>query len=378
MDLITQLPRTQLGHDAIVVFVDKLTKMAHYCACTTSIDAPSLATLFFHEVVRHHGLPLAIVSDRDTRFTSIFWRALWSQLGTRLSMSSAYHPQSDGQTERQNRTLEEMIRSYVSARQDDWDRHLDAVEIAYNNSQHASTGATPYYLNSGQHPRLALESALHPHAISNNPTAAERVSQLNTHLSHAKEALTRAQARQARYADEGRREVTLNVGDRVWLSTEHLQLRDPSSQSKKLLSKFIGPYSIVRTVGPVAYELQLPEQLRVHPVFHVSKLKVAREDRAEEFPGRAEVQSAWSRPPAELITEDGTEEYEVESILSKRSRRVGRNGTRLEYLVKWRGYASWEATWEPASHLTHARQAVEAFEAEAAPSEVVVEVGRPE
>jgi hypothetical protein len=363
MDLITQLPRTQDGHDAIVVFVDKLTKLTHYCACTTNIDAPGLATLFLQEVVRHHGLPLAIVSDRDPRFTSIFWRALWSQLGTRLAMSTAYHPQTDGQTERQNRTLEEMLRSYVSARQDDWDRHLLAAEIAYNNSEQASTGTTPFYLNSGQHPRFALEAALHPHAISNNPAAADRVSQMHTQLSHAKEALMRAQARQARYADERRREVTLKVGDRVWLSTEHLQLKDPSSQSKKLLSKFIGPYPILRAVGPVAYELQLPNELRVHPVFHVSKLKALREGGSDEFPGRSEVESAWSRPAAEFIADDGTEEYEVESILSKRTRRIGRNGRIVEYLVKWRGYPSYEATWEPVRHLDHAQTEVEAFEA---------------
>ncbi len=135
MDLITQLPRTTSGHDAIVVFVDKYSKMVHYAPTTTTVTAPQLAKLFFQHVVRHHGVPTAIVSDRDPRFTSNFWRALWQQLGTRLAMSTAYHPQTDGQTERANRTLEDMLRAYVNYRSDEWDEHLIAAEIAYNNSK---------------------------------------------------------------------------------------------------------------------------------------------------------------------------------------------------------------------------------------------------
>ena len=158
MDLITQLPRSRSGNDAIVVWVDKLSKMIHCAATVTTIDAPALAQLTFKEVVRHHGLPATIVSDRDPRFTSHFWRCLWAHTGTKLAMSTAYHPQTDGQTERANRTLEDMLRACVSDRQDDWDEHLTAIEIAYNNSEQASTGFTPFYLNSGQHPTFPLSA----------------------------------------------------------------------------------------------------------------------------------------------------------------------------------------------------------------------------
>ena len=117
MDLITQLPRSKLGNDAIVVFVDKLTKMVHYVPTTTNVTAPKLAKIVLREVCRLHGIPESILSDRDPRFTAHFWRALWDQLGTKLVMSTAYHPQTDGQTERANRTLEEMLRSYVNITQ---------------------------------------------------------------------------------------------------------------------------------------------------------------------------------------------------------------------------------------------------------------------
>jgi len=362
MDLITQLPRTKNGHDAIVVFVDKLTKMAHYVATRTEVDAPSLARLFFQEIVRHHGLPESIISDRDPRFTSIFWKALWGQLGTTLAISTAYHPQTDGQTERQNRTLEEMLRAYVGPRQDDWDECLVAAEIAYNNSVQASTGETPYFLNSGQHPRFALEQAVLPSQVSNNPTAAERIERLHHLIDSAKESLLKAQRRQVHYADTKRREVTLQPGAYVWLSTEHLALKD-KGQTKKLLSKFIGPYPIKRAVGAVAYELDLPQELRIHPVFHVSKLKVAKESEVGRFPARDATSKSDHRPPPEFINEDGEEVWEVESILKKRIIKCGRgNKRRIEYLVQWRGYPAYEATWEPARNLSNASRMVDEFE----------------
>lgn len=360
MDLITQLPLTKNGHDAIVVFVDKLTKMAHYAATTTNVTAMQLSQLFFKEVVRHHGIPESIVSDRDPRFNSIFWRSLWSQLSTTLSMSTAYHPQTDGQTERQNRTLEEMLRAYVGPTQDDWDEWLVAAEIAYNNSIQASTKETPFFLNSGQHPRLALEQAILPSQVSNNPTAASRVEELHRHIESAKNSLKIAQQRQIHYTDDKRRDISLQPGTKVWLSTEQLALKD-KNQTKKLLSKYIGPYSVKRPVSAVSYELDLPSELRIHPVFHISKLKVAKEMESGNFPAREEESASNHRPSPEFVNEDSEEVWEVETILDKRTISYGRNKKREEYLVKWRGYPVYEATWEPVSNLKQARQAVEEF-----------------
>ena len=132
----------------------------HCTATQTTVTAVQLAEIFLREVVRHHGIPKAIISDRDPRFTSIFWRSLWKLMGTKLKMSSAYHPQTDGQTERMNRTLEEILRAFVNREIDDWDLHLVTAEIAINNSVQESTGFTPFYLNSGRHPNFSLSHAL--------------------------------------------------------------------------------------------------------------------------------------------------------------------------------------------------------------------------
>lgn len=358
MDLITALPRTKQGHDAIVVFVDKLTKWATYVPTTTNVDAPTLARIFFQHVVRLRGVPSSIVSDRDPRFTSVFWKSLWQQLGTKLQMSTAFHPQTDGQTERQNRTLEEMLRAYVSYEQDDWDEHLAAAELAHNCAEHASTGFSPYYLNHGHHPQLPIDEAVRAINVSNNPTAAERIQQLHESLSRAKAALQRAQLRQAQYADRSRREVVFTVGDQVLLSTEHLTLKD-KERTKKLTSKYIGPFPIVRVVSSVAYELTLPPSLRIHPVFHVSKLRALKASTEAEYPGRND--AVAPRPPPELINEDGEEEWEVERIVRQRTVKTRNNRKRLEYLVKWRGYPEWEMTWEPLQNLKGAQQALDDF-----------------
>ncbi len=130
MDLITQLPRTVCGWDSIFVVVDRLTKMIHALPTTTDVKAPQLAQLFIDSIFRQHGLPQAIVSDRDPKFTSNFWRAVMKRIHCQQAMSTARHPQTDGQTERANRTLKEMLRFYVNARQEDWDQHLAPLELS--------------------------------------------------------------------------------------------------------------------------------------------------------------------------------------------------------------------------------------------------------
>ena len=355
LDLITQLPRSRSGHDAIVVFVDKLTKMVHYVATTTNVTAPQLATLFIREVVRLHGVPEAILSDRDTRFTAHFWRAFWTQLGTTLTMSTAYHPQTDGQTERANRTLEEMLRSRVNFAQSDWDEHLAAAELAANNAQQASTGFSPFYLNYGQEVQLPLDHAVAALRPSNNPAAAERIRRLNADLTRARKHIEQAQKRQAHYADQHRRPVTFQVGDQVLLSTEHLKLIGSDKRTPKLTYKYLGPFKIKRVVNNNAYELDLPPQLKIHPVLNISRLKAYRDGHAA-FPSRPQPDS---RPPPEVTLEGGAEVYEVDCIIGKRG-----CGATTRYLVQWVGYPHWESTWEPVSALKEARGAIADFEAQ--------------
>jgi hypothetical protein len=155
MDYITGLPCTTNGHDAILVFCDRLTKMVKFAPCMKTDDAAEAAHLFVKHVVSMHGMPDEIYSDRDTRFTSKFWQELMKGLGIKQKLSSAFHPETDGQTERTNRVLEEYLRHYVNPHQDDWDEWLPMAEFAYNNSVHAATVRhTPFFLCYGRHPKL--------------------------------------------------------------------------------------------------------------------------------------------------------------------------------------------------------------------------------
>jgi len=161
MDLITSLPETRSGNTAIVAFVDRLTKMTHLAACSTNIGAEAFAKLFRHQVFRLHGLPYELISDRDPRFTSHFMTEVCRLLNIKQGMSTAYHPQTDGQTERTNRTLEEMLRHFVNPVHDDWDEHLPMVEFAINDAWQESTHETPFVLNYGQHPLNPMSLQTH-------------------------------------------------------------------------------------------------------------------------------------------------------------------------------------------------------------------------
>lgn len=356
MDLITQLPKSKKGNDAIVVFVDKLTKMVHYAPTTTDCSAPQLADIFLEHVVRHHGLPSSILSDRDPRFTGNFWRALWKCLGTNLTMSTAFHPQTDGQTERANRTLEEMVRAYVNFQQNDWDQHLVACEIATNSAKHSSTGFTPFYLNYGREVHLPLDLALDAARVDRNPDASTRIRKLHKALELAQENIKKAQERQKQGVDHYRRDVEFSIGDEVLLSTAHLKILGGShtDRSAKFANRYIGPFKIKRVVQKNAYELDLPSTMQIHPVLNISRLR-AYHDGRESFPHRT-IPDAEHQPPV-VIRPDGEQLYEVESVLAKRG-----VGTRVRYLIKWKGWPIWESTWEPKRNLQGAEEIVEEFE----------------
>lgn len=344
LDLITGLPKSKNGYDAIVMFVDKLTKMMHVAPCHKTSDAPAVAGLFFSNVYRHHGLPSKILSDRDPRFTGQFWKRLFTLCGSKLAYTTAFHPETDGQSERHNRTLVEALRAYVNTRHDDWDAHLYAVEFAYNNSVCASTGHTPFFLNTGAHPVTPAALAAGAPAAAACPAVDTLVSAVNTAVKSAQDALRAAQAQQKKYVDRHRRDASFSVGDSVLLSTVNLDLKKLGA-SRKLQPRWIGPFTVLRVINPVAYELSLPPQYkRVHPVFHVSLIKPYVPSNPESFPGRSQV----ARPPPDLSTPDT---FEAEAILDSCMMRA-RNGRYVrKYLVKWFGYPESDCTWEPAAHL---------------------------
>jgi len=331
IDFIVKLPRTASGHTAVLVIVDRLSKMVHFVPTTSDVTSAEFAQLFLNNVVRLHGLPTEIVSDRGSQFISQFWKKLCEKLGIKRAMSTAFHPQSDGQTERMNRVLEEMLRHYISPTCDDWDEFLFAAEFAVNNTVNASTKFTPFYMNYGEHPLTPMSVEI---PITNRVNDAEVIAaRISDMVKRARQHLLDAQSRQKKYADQKRRPCTLKVGDEVLLSTKNIELK--VQKNTKLLPRFVGPFKITRAVGPVAFELDLPAGCKVHKVFHASLLKpYVRTSTTRGFP----------KPlPVEWI--DGDPVYEVEKILLHRDRRVGKGRVKREYLVKWSGYGPEHNLW---------------------------------
>ena len=279
MDLITHLPTSpESGNTSVVVFVDRLTKMTHFVPCHHTITAVQLAELFIQHVFRLHGLPKRVVSDRDSKFTSDFWRHVFKCLGTKLHMSSGYHPQTDGQTERMNRTLEEMLRAFCGApaMQDRWEDYLPLVEFQYNNGMQASTGFSPFFLNTGQHPHTPVSLTAGAEAVTMRvPSAEVWLKAMEEALAAAQAAMERAQANQALYYNRTRRPVEYKVGDRVYVAVQGLP---KGRRGPKVGHRRMGPYPIRQRIGKNAYRLDLPATWTAHPVFHVSYLEPARSD----------------------------------------------------------------------------------------------------
>lgn len=335
MDFMTQLPTTAAGNDAIVVFVDKLSKLVHIVPCKSNITAPQTAHLYLNHVVRHHGLARVIISDRDPKFTSKFWRALHQQLDTKIALSTAYHPQTDGQTENANRNIQTVLRHVVNKRHNDWDEHLLMVEIAINSSVQESTGFSPFYLNSGQHPTMITD--LQFEQQQPNLAVNELLQRLQADVLAAQQSIREAQQRQTTAANKHRRDVTYVVGDKVLLST--VNFSQEAGLSKKFKQPWIGPFVVEQVRPPVNCVLTLPATMRIFNVFHVSLLKPYVE---------SEHQQPLPMPAAVHISAD--QEYVVERII-KRSRMIIEGVMRDVYLVKWLNFDSSENTWEPLSNL---------------------------
>ena len=345
MDLITQLPPTKTGYDAIAVFVDKLSKMTHIEPCSTTIDAPEFADLLLRTVFRHHGLPRSIISDRDARFTGHFLTTLAERLEFRQRLSTAFHPQTDGQTERMNRVVEDMIRHYVGPYHDDWDTKLALAEFAINNSWQASIGDTPFHALYGEHPHTPTSLSIRDTVPSRTPATQQWIEQYAERTARARKCILAAQDRQKAYADRSRRAVKYSRGQFVWLSAKHVHFK--AGGPIKFMPKYIGPFRITDEIGPrdpetgevtlvTACRLELPANYRLHPVFHVSLLKPHLSD-GTPVPGPA---------PIELDT-DGTPIFVAEALIAER---IGRT-KETQFLVRWQGYSPAHDTWELESDI---------------------------
>jgi len=317
--------------------VNKLTKKIKLAATHATFRAADVAEIVWREWVREYGVPRVIVSDRDPRFASSFWRELFRLLGTKLKMSSAYHPQTDGQTENTNKTVENMLRAYVNNHLDDWDEHLIHAEIAINNAVQDSTGYSPFYLTYGQHLHFPLQAAARAseEKESKDEEAKEFVRRVQSLTEEARRNLLATQEQQRIQANKHRRAVRYKVGDWVMLETKNL-----SNYTRKLRPKFVGPFKIVRVLGEVNVELDLPPVMEIGRVVHVEKLRGFDADAAaDRFPTRVQI----SRPPAQFGKRNRAM-WEVDRIVDERVK-----GRKKEYLIMWKGWPPSDATWEPAT-----------------------------
>ena len=352
MDFITKLPITTRGNDTILVMVDRLSKMVHLAPCRETITAMDTAQLFIESVFKSHGMPTSLITDRDSRFTSQFWEEVCKWMGVERHMSSAFHPQSDGQTERTNRTVEEILRHYISPTMDDWDRWLPAVEFAINSAYQESIKTSPFKLIYGRNPHSPFDATLgisalrrtKAHNHKNKADTSDRCPAANTYVQNieqavadAKKAIQAAQSRQKLHADKRRKPMTFNVGQQVLLSTKNLNVKNMGT--RKLLPRYIGPFPITDVINEVAVKLQLPPHMNIHNVFHISLLRPHNAD-------------SRSQPPPPIVQVEGHDEYVVEKVLQHDIRKAGRGRHQTYYLIKWQGFGPEYNTWEPEDNLT--------------------------
>ncbi|GJU38438.1 putative reverse transcriptase domain-containing protein, partial [Tanacetum coccineum] len=271
MDFVTKLPKSSQGYDTIWVIVDRLTKSAIFVPMRETDPLEKLARMYLKEVVTRHGIPVSIICDRDPRFASNFWRSLQKALGTNLDMSTAYHPQTDGQSERTIQTLEDMLRACAIDFGKGWVNHLPLVEFSYNNSYHASIKAAPFEALYGRKCRSPVCWAEVGQVQLTGP---EIVQETTEKIIQIKQRMQVARDRQKSYADLKRKPMDFQVGDKVMLKVSPWKGVVRFGKRGKLNPRYVGPFKVLEKVGSVAYKLELPEELsRVHNTFHVSNLK---------------------------------------------------------------------------------------------------------
>jgi hypothetical protein len=332
MDFVVGLPRSPRGKDAIWVVIDRLTKVAHFLPMKTTNSASDLVPLYIKEVVRLHGVPKSIVSDRDSKFVSNFWTSLHSALGTNLDLSTAFHPQTDGQSERTIQTLEDLLRSCVLSWKGSWEDHLPLAEFAYNNSYQASIKMAPFEALYG---RRCISPLCWDVVGGGSLVGPDWVQQTHDKVREIRQNLLAAQSRQKSYADVRRRDLEFAVGDEVLLKVSPTKGIVRFGTRGKLNPRYIGPYLITARVGSLAYRLQLPESMSgVHPVFHVSMLRKYLKDPEQ----RMEAEPV-------IIEKDLTIKCHPVRILDF-SQRVMRNRTIKYVKILWTNQSEREATWE--------------------------------
>ncbi|GJS00289.1 putative reverse transcriptase domain-containing protein [Tanacetum coccineum] len=282
MDFVTKLPRTSNGHGIIWVIVDRLTKSVHFLPMREDYKMDRLDKLYLNEIVARHGVPILIISDRDSRFTSRFWQSMQEALRTRLDMSTAYYPQTHGQSERTIQTLEDMLKVCVLDFEGSWDVHFLLVEFSYNNSYHSSVRCDPFEALYGRKCRSLIMWA----EVGEGQLIGLKLMQETTEkISQIKDRLKAVRDRKKSHADKRRKPLEFSVGEYVLLKVSPWKGVVRFGKKGKLAPRFVRPFKIFEKVGPVAYRLDLPEELDgVHDTFHMSNLKKCLADPTLQMP----------------------------------------------------------------------------------------------
>ena len=302
MDFVTALPESSdKKYDALLTIVDRLTKFCILLPCHSTITGLETARLLHSQIFNRYGFPEVIVSDRDPRFTSAFYTEWCRILRIRQNLSTAFHPETDGQSERFNRTLQQVLRCYCSVEQNTWTDVLPAVEFAINAAPNETTSVSPFMALFGFVPSSPFDLELKTHSFR-SPLTQNFHAQQYAALQLAKKFYEKAQQRSKAYADKNRTEITFKVDDIVLLATKNLKRKG----SSKLLMPYCGPFRVTKVVSHLAYQLDLPGRWRIHDVFHVSLLK----------PFKPRGSSQQYIPLPQLV--EGEEEHEIESIVDHR------------------------------------------------------------
>ena len=337
LDVITGLSAYH-GHTVILVIVDRFSKGVHLGTLPTAHTALAVASLFVDIVVKLHGTPRSLVSDRDPLFISRFWQELFRCSGTQLRMSTAYHPQSDGQTEVLNRIIEQYLRSFVHRQPSTWGKYLPWAEWSHNTSWNSATGTTPYELTFGKKPFNFPEYIAGSSAVDAVDTLLQDRDET---FQLVRRKLLKAQSRMKEQSDRRRRDVSYNSDDWVWLKLRpHRQTSatGPLSPAGKLARRYYGPFKVIEAIGKVAYRLQLPPETKIHDVFHCSLLK--------PFHGQLEATSPVPLPDQfhndqPIITPAAIVDYRKTPSEA------------WEVLVQWHGLSPDDTSWEDWSTLCH-------------------------
>jgi hypothetical protein len=302
--------------------MDRFTKMAHFIPLRQDEKgAEDLAKVFAREIWRFHGLPMDIVSDQDSRFTSSFWKSFLALRGIKPRMSTAFHLQTDGQTERVNQTIEAYLRSFVNHEQDDWVDHLPTAEFAYNNSVSTATGVSPFYANYGFHPKTTNPTEVN----LDNPSSRVYAHWMHSVFDQTTKTLEATRERMKKYPDPSRLEApAYQKGNLVMLNGRFIQTRSPS---RNLDHKQHGPFQVEKVISPTAVRLTLPRKWRIHNVFQVSLL--------EPFITGSREAPYASRILREADEIEGNEEYDIEEVMGR-----FKSQNRVLYVVKWSGWPS--------------------------------------